>query len=248
MGYGRRTTAYSRDLAYIHHIGFGAFAREAAPALLAWLRKAGLGGGTVLDLGCGSGIWAAEMARAGYRVHGFDLSPEMIRLARRNAPDARFQVGSLFRAKLPKCAAVTCIGECVNYAIDPRGGPDALSALFRRVYRALEPGGLFVFDFAEPGQRQAGLTGRAFFEGAGWTVLRDAWEEDGGRLVRHIVSFRKVGRLYRRSEERHELTLYRAADLAAELRRLGFRVRLLRGYGERRLPAAHAVLLARKPR
>ena len=67
-----------------------------------------------------------------------------------------------------------------------------------------------------------------------------------GRMVRHIVSFRKVGRLYRRSEERHELWLYRAGDIAGALREAGFRVRILRGYGERRLPPAHAVAFARK--
>lgn len=30
---------YAEDLAYIHHTGFGAFAREAAPGLLAMLRR-----------------------------------------------------------------------------------------------------------------------------------------------------------------------------------------------------------------
>ena len=47
---------YGRDLAHVHDIGYGDFAREAAPGLLALLRAAGVDGGLVVDLRCGSGI------------------------------------------------------------------------------------------------------------------------------------------------------------------------------------------------
>ena len=39
-------------------------------------------GATVLDVGCGPGRHALELARRGYIVHGVDLSPEFIDLAR----------------------------------------------------------------------------------------------------------------------------------------------------------------------
>jgi 2-polyprenyl-3-methyl-5-hydroxy-6-metoxy-1,4-benzoquinol methylase len=39
----------------------------------------------VCDFGCGAGETATELAAAGYRVTGFDISPEMIALARRRA-------------------------------------------------------------------------------------------------------------------------------------------------------------------
>ena len=47
---------YREDLAYIHDAGFGALARSAAPVLLEDLRRRGVDGGLVIDLGCGSGI------------------------------------------------------------------------------------------------------------------------------------------------------------------------------------------------
>ena len=76
--------AYGEDLAWVHHDGFGAFARQSAPGLLALLRQAGIENGRVIDLGCGSGIWAAALGRAGYDAYGIDSSRHMIALARRS--------------------------------------------------------------------------------------------------------------------------------------------------------------------
>ncbi len=45
-------------------------------------------------------------------------------------------------------------------------------------------------------------------------------------LTRRMTVFRKVGKLYRRSEESHRLRLYWGAVLARVLRDIGFRVRV----------------------
>ena len=105
------TRGYGEDLAYIHDLGFGNFARSAAPFVLKLLHQEGESGGLVVDLGCGSGILAKELSDEGYRVLGFDLSPAMIDIARGRVPTADFRVGSFLSAKLPRCAAVTAIGE-----------------------------------------------------------------------------------------------------------------------------------------
>jgi hypothetical protein len=49
---------YGADLAFIYDVGFGGHARRAAPTLLAILHQSGISAGLVVDLGCGSGIWA----------------------------------------------------------------------------------------------------------------------------------------------------------------------------------------------
>ena len=60
--------AYDNDLAYVHDVGFTDFAKESAPGLLKILRSAGVRERLVVDLGCGSGVWAQELVNAGYDV------------------------------------------------------------------------------------------------------------------------------------------------------------------------------------
>jgi SAM-dependent methyltransferase len=241
------TDAYHADLAAIHDAGYGHFARAAGPVLLGELRRRGVRDGLVIDLGCGSGILAAELTAAGYDVLGFDLSPAMIALARKRAPKARFRRQSLWAAELPPCVAVTAVGECFNFLFDDANTDAALGRLFARTYDALRPGGLFLCDTAEPGRVPGPGPQRAFREEQDWAVLVTSEEDrERGLLTRQITSFRRVGQLYRRDHEVHRLRLRRAADLAKRLRGLGFRVRALRGYGALRFPPGYVGLLGWK--
>ena len=237
---------YGEDLAYIHDVGFGGFVLESAPGILEILRRNGIREGLVVDLGCGSGLWARELVRSGYSVLGVDISGAMISLARNRVPEAEFRVASLFEADLPPCDAVTALGEVLNYLFDPNHDNQPLLQLFRRVYGALVPGGVFVFDIAEPGQVAPRTITRGFNEGEDWVVLFEK-EEDRGTLTRRITTFRKAGEHYRRSDETHRQRLYTAPAVAGELRRVGFRVRTVRAYGRHRLPKARAAFVARKP-
>ena len=239
--------AYERDLAYIHDTGFTGFVRKAAPGLLRLLRQSHIPGGLVVDAGCGSGVWARELGDRGYDVLGIDISAHMIRLAHKRAPGAKFRVGSFLSAPLPLCDAVTAIGECVNYAFDRIGGKRALAEFFHRMHDALRPGGVFIFDIVEPGAAD-GAPQRRFLEGPDWALLLEVQEDRRRKtLTRRIVSFRRMGKLYRRSEETHLLHLYSGSELLAELSRAGFEARLLGGYGRFRFAPAHVGFLARKP-
>jgi ubiquinone/menaquinone biosynthesis C-methylase UbiE len=44
--------------------------------------------GPALDLGCGSGIWAVQLARRGWQVTGVDFVPKALRRARSRAEEA----------------------------------------------------------------------------------------------------------------------------------------------------------------
>ena len=121
-----------------------------------------------------------------------------------------------------------------------------MAKLFRRVHESLLPGGVFLLDFAEPGRVPNGIA-RSYFEGDDWAVLVTNREDRQRRqLTRHITSFRRIGELYRRDHEVHRQRLLIRAELAAQLRGLGFRVRILRGYGTLRFGRGHVGLSARK--
>ena len=239
---------YKQDLAFIHDVGFGDWALKAAPGILEILKRRGICEGLVVDLGCGSGLWAHELAKAHYRVLGIDISEAMIAIARKRVPNAAFRVASMLSAEIPSCRAVTSISECLNYLFDSRRDGETLVPLFRRVHDALTPGGLFIFDIAEPGQLKSGTPAKGFTEGKDWLVLVEK-EEDRQRavLTRRITSFRKIGTHYRRSDEVHRQRLFKSTEVAKELRRVGFRVRTIRSYGQYHLPPAHAAFIARKP-
>jgi 2-polyprenyl-3-methyl-5-hydroxy-6-metoxy-1,4-benzoquinol methylase len=89
------------------------------------LADAGLTVGTVVDLGCGSGIFAAILSEAGYDVRGVDPAPAMVDLARTHAPRATIELGSVHDFELPRAVAIVALGEVLNYATDSRAGLDA---------------------------------------------------------------------------------------------------------------------------
>jgi SAM-dependent methyltransferase len=238
--------AYEVDLAYIHDVGFGEFAAAAARFLLEYLPAHGLQTGRIVELGCGSGIQAEAMTKAGYNVLGYDISPAMVALAAKRAPAGEFRCTSFLDVKLPECQVVTAVGEIFNYLFDDRNSPADLSKLFRRVYGALAPGGVFLFDVALVGRIPEG-TRRTYVEHDDWACLYEG-REDAARhkLERHITTFRRDGALYRRSHEVHRLRLYDRGQFLAPLRKIGFRVRTLARYGPLRLPPGYQAYLCHK--
>jgi SAM-dependent methyltransferase len=237
--------AYGTDLAYIHDAGHGDMARDAARRLVAELPRTGRGGATIVDLGCGSGILVRHLLDAGYHVIGMDVSAAMIALARSRAPGAEFHVQSFVSAELPRCIAVTAIGEVLNYLFDADNGERTRDDVFRRVYDALEPGGLWLFDVAC--LERAGTVGRAFAEGPDWAVLvRTEFDAPARTLTRHITTFRLSGTLYRRDSEVHRLALFDQAAVLGSLRRAGFHAEALGGYDGVSLPQGVVAFLGRK--
>jgi SAM-dependent methyltransferase len=229
---------YDEDLAYTHDRGFGHVAEAAAGFVLTLLH----GHGSVVELGCGSGITARHLSDAGHEVLGIDQSPALIALARERAPQARFQVGSFVTAPLPECDAVLAIGEVLNYLFDEGNTRAALPGLFARIHAALRPGGLLLFDLAGPGVLRN--PGRQWTAGPDWAVMVER-DEVHGVLERRITCFVERGAGYRRSEELHRQRLYRPAEILPLLRAAGFTAHNTRGYSP---GPGRNVYLARKPR
>ncbi|HRD67486.1 MAG TPA: class I SAM-dependent methyltransferase [Candidatus Competibacter sp.] len=240
--------SYRDDLAYIHDAGFGHLAKSAALMLIEELNRAGVQGGTVVDLGCGSGITARLLHDFGYKVVGIDLSKSLVEIARNRVPEAVFRIGSFVTEDIPPCVAVTAIGEVLNYAFDEANCTAVRDNAFRRIYAALAPGGLLLFDMAGPARAPSDNPQRTFTEGSDWAVLMEAESDCTYRLLtRRITTFLKLGELYRRDSERHQLQLVDPVDVVASLQRIGFCVQTLPCYGSLVLPQGLIGFLARKP-
>jgi SAM-dependent methyltransferase len=242
---------YGREQAAIHNDRFGDLALDAARLLASQLVSRGLTEGTVTDLGCGSGILARMMSDLGYDVRGVDISPDMIELAERSAPRARFRRESLLDASIDPSVAVTAIGEALNYATDPRAGLDATATVARRVYDALAPGGVFLFDVATPG-RNLGLDVRERIHDHDDWMLTMRATETGDRLDRRITIYtREPDGRYARIDEHHVVNLYEPDTLLAMLEAIGFGVETRASYGndlgDSTPPSGWTVVVATKP-
>lgn len=179
------------------------FCLELALLLLEAARRYQLEPGTeVLDVACGTGVITIELARAGYRVTGLDLSPHMLARARRRAEKAGLSVQFLNLDmrdfSLPsRFPWVTCTHDSLDHLYLP----EDLELAFGRLAAALEPGGYLMFDMnCWEGIRH--LNGKTVFvetedrSGAYYLVAEDR------TLRTTIVGFlRRTGNLYERFDE-----------------------------------------------
>jgi len=113
-----------------------------------WLDRAILAGpgARVLDLGCGPGLHASRIARAGHRVVGIDFSPAAIAYARdeaeRDGLACTYRLEDVREAELGTGFDAVCVwfGEFNTFS------PDEARDLLARIRAALAPGGRVVLE------------------------------------------------------------------------------------------------------
>lgn len=99
------------------------------------VRRAGIGAGqTVLDIGCGTGVFLRVAADHGATVCGIDASEALLEIARERVPDADLRVGDLQRLPyVDDCFDVVCGFNAFFFA-------DDMVAALREAGRVARPG------------------------------------------------------------------------------------------------------------
>lgn len=239
---------FDQDLAYTHAAGFTSQAELAAERLLQEIHRDDSERGLVVELGCGPGVTAARLLAAGFDVVAIDSSPAMLALARKNASRATFVEGSFVSAEIPPCDAVIAVGEVFNYLFDSANTPKALERVFARVFKALWPGGVLLFDMAGPGRIPGGGVAHVATVGDDWGVLVDCVEDTKKSiLTRTITTLRKTPKGVAQTQEVHRQRLVPQARVLEMLRKTGFKARSLQGYDGNRFAPGHSAFLARRP-
>lgn len=97
-------------------------------------------GNDVGDIGCGTGRLAPYLAALGLAPSGVDLSPEMVRVARRDHPGVKFDVADLRSLPYPdsSLAGVVCWYSLMYLS------PQDRTAAFAELFRIVSPGGYLV--------------------------------------------------------------------------------------------------------
>ncbi len=114
----------------------------ARPALDRLLYRALAPGSRVVDLCCGTGHLTRDLANNGYSAVGVDRSLEMLRIARRRVPAARFVCADARAFDVGRADAIVSTFDSINHLVTP----DDVETAFRTVRRGLSACGLFVFD------------------------------------------------------------------------------------------------------
>ena len=190
---------------------------------------------SAVDLACGTGSMALLLAREGLSVLGVDRSEEMLTLAAdkaaelENPPYFIRQRMEKLRLPMPVDLVVCCL-DGINYVTEP----EALRETFRRVCKALNPGGLFIFDVNSEAKLRS-LDGQICLDedDAVFGLWRADYDETS-RICRYGMDiFQKQGRLWQRSREEHLEYAYRREELTQWLAEAGFSQ--IEVYGDRKL-------------
>ena len=188
------------------------------------LQKEGLHPRTAVDLACGTGSVAVLLARQGLRVTGVDLSEDMLTVAWEKAQDLpnppQFICQPLQKLYLPRGVDLAvCALDSLDYITDPRDCAQAI----RRIYKALNPGGIFIFDVNTPEKLRA-MDGQVFLDEDDdvYCVWRGEFDEETNICSYGMDLFQRQGKAWQRSFEEHREYAYSRQQLEQFLRDAGF--------------------------
>lgn len=201
-------------------------------------------GGKVLEIGCGSGRVAVELAKLGFEVVGLDRSGEMLALARRRMDEEGIRPFPLFEMDMRHFSLdhrfdlICSFLDSICYLTEE----EEWKALFQNVNHHLEPGGLFYFDIHSHGKLKA------------WAACPIVEEEEGeilyhwlpeligeGRIIHHLSFFLRGGDgRYDRVDEDHEQRTFSAEEVSRWLEEARFTLLSVTGDFTDRPPTAES--------
>ena len=198
-------------------------------------QKAGCNPRTAVDLACGTGSVALLLAREGMKVTAVDLSEEMLCVAQQKAQELSqppvFICQNLRDLYLPRGVDLAvCALDSLDYILDPEDCAEAI----RRVYRVLNPGGIFIFDVNTPEKLRA-MDGQVFLDEDEdvYCVWRGEFDEATNICSYGMDLFQRRGAHWVRSFEEHREYAYSQSQLTDYLRCAGFTE--IRVYGDCRM-------------
>ena len=201
------------------------------------LEREGVCPRTCVDLACGTGSVSVLLAERGMDVIGVDMSEDMLTVAFDKAcgldQPPRFVCQKLQELRLPRGVDLAvCALDSLDYILDPRDCQEAI----RRVYKVLNPGGIFIFDVNTPKKLRA-MDGQVFIDEDDdvFCVWRGEFDEDRNICSYGMDLFQRQGSAWSRSFEEHCEYAYSQEQLTGFLKAAGFNK--IKIYGDRKFEA-----------
>jgi ubiquinone/menaquinone biosynthesis C-methylase UbiE len=179
---------------------------------------------TAVDLACGTGSVAMLLAEQGMKVTAVDLSEDMLTVASEKARDMEnrplFVCQPLQELRLPRGVDLAvCALDSLDYITDPKDCAQAI----KQIYKALNPGGIFIFDVNTPEKLRA-MDGQVFLDEDDdvYCVWRGEFDEKTNICSYGMDIFQREGNSWQRSFEEHREYAYSQAQLTGFLKDAGF--------------------------
>ena len=179
---------------------------------------------TAVDLACGTGSVAILLAERGMQVIAVDISEDMLTVAAEKSVQLdnppRWICQPLQQLQLPRGVDLAvCALDSLDYITDPADCAQAI----KRIYKALNPGGIFIFDVNTPEKLRA-MDGQVFLDEDDdvYCVWRGEFDESTNICSYGMDLFQREGQCWYRSFEEHQEYAYSQEQLTGFLKDAGF--------------------------
>ncbi len=190
----------------------------------AWVKliEEHLRGKRVLDAACGSGEIAITLAKRGYQVDAFDLSAQMIQMAKRKAGSelVSWQVCDMRAMPNARYDAILCLCDSFNYLLSE----EEVRGFFGQCYERLNNDGVLIVDmhskdrlkeFAQE-YNETGVIGDMQYQ---WSI-----ESEDDRIYQSFAFYHEDGTM---QLEQHVQRVYEPAWILSVLSACGFDVKVM---------------------
>lgn len=188
------------------------------------LEREGMHPRTAVDLACGTGSVAVLLAERGMAVTAVDMSSDMLTVAAQKAEKMENRpllvCQPLQELRLPRGVDLAvCALDSLDYITDPADCARAID----RVYKVLNPGGIFIFDVNTP-EKLRSMDGQVFLDEDDnvYCVWRGAFDESNNICSYGMDLFQREGAVWYRSFEEHQEYAYSQTQLTRYLKDAGF--------------------------
>jgi SAM-dependent methyltransferase len=233
---------YEPDLAMVHHLGYGFHADMCAPGVLALLEP--YKGGTVLEIGCGSGLLTRYLVDAGHKVIATDASDAMLAIASDYAARAMdFHRLALPDDPIPEVDAIVSIGHPISYL-------DTEEEIWRALTNIGKAARFFAIDICDlewgSFRKDQSIHARAADD---WAIITRFSQPPPNKYVREMTTFlRNDDDSWRRSDERHDNVLVDTSRIPTLLEPHGATATVETSFGSEELPVGLKVVIGRQSR
>ena len=191
------------------------------------LREYDIWDGLILDLGCGTGSMAEELAKRGYDMIGVDNAEDMLEIAMEKRMESGYDILYLLQDMREfelygTVRGIVSVCDSVNYITEE----DDLLEVFRLVNNYLDPMGVFIFDFNTEYKYREILGERTIAEEREecsfiWENYYDEEDKINEYVLTLFLQEEEDEDLYRKYQEQHFQRGYTLEEMKRLLQRAG---------------------------